>query len=457
MAINTSKELRSQLIYSVFVRNYSEEGRFEAVSRDLERIKALGTDIIWLMPVHPIGKTRRKGSLGSPYAIQDYRSINPEYGTMEDFVSLTDSIHRMGMKVIIDVVYNHTSPDSVLAKEHPNWFYRKQDGSFGNKTGDWWDVIDLDYCNHELWDYQIDTLCMWAKYVDGFRCDVASLVPLEFWQRARVEVARIRPDTIWLAESVHGSFLVNNRSRGIPAWSDSELYQAFDMEYDYDIYDWYLGYLEGKNSLWDYCLHVNLQEQIYPGNYIKTRYLENHDQPRAHFLIPDELCLRNWTAFLFFQKGSTLLYAGQERGCTHCPDLFDKDPVIWHGHGVDGSELDLSPVIRRLADMKKDPLFTDSTYQLNVLQDDTIIGIHTANVWNPDSSLAFDGAVKIGIFPMKGQSMVINLSDIRVKSGQFLNSLIPDGVYENIVDGSNIEICRGRVYTDGRAIIFGFH
>ena len=125
MAQNTSKKLRNQLMYQVFVRNYSEEGTFAAVESDLERIKSLGTDIVWLMPIHPIGKVKRKGSLGSPYAISDYRAINPEFGTLEDFKSFVNSVHAHGMKCIIDVVYNHTSPDSLLSKAHPEWFYHR--------------------------------------------------------------------------------------------------------------------------------------------------------------------------------------------------------------------------------------------------------------------------------------------------------------------------------------------
>lgn len=158
MALDTKKDLRNMVIYSIFVRQYSEEGTFEAVRKDLKRIRSLGTDIIWLMPIHPIGEKNRKGSLGSPYAIRDYRAVNPDLGTMDDFKNLVADIHALGMKCIIDVVYNHTSPDSVLASEHPEWFYHKSDGSFGNRIGDWTDIIDLDYTKLPLWDYQIETL-----------------------------------------------------------------------------------------------------------------------------------------------------------------------------------------------------------------------------------------------------------------------------------------------------------
>ena len=167
MADQTKKELRNKLMYQVFVRNYTEEGTFDGVRRDLDRIRDLGVDIVYLLPIHPIGEKCRKGSLGSPYAISDYRAVNPEYGTLEDFRALAEAIHEKGMKCIIDVVYNHTSPDSVLSAEHPEWFYRKEDGSFGNHVGDWSDIIDLDYTREGLAEYQIETLKMWANRLDS--------------------------------------------------------------------------------------------------------------------------------------------------------------------------------------------------------------------------------------------------------------------------------------------------
>ena len=180
MAHDTDPRLQQQVIYSVYVRNHTPEGTFRAVIPDLDRIRALGTDIIWFMPIHPIGVQGKKGSLGCPYANRDYRTVNPEYGSMEDFRALTDAIHDRGMKVMIDVVYNHTSPDSTLAREHPEFFYRGPDGRPRNRVGDWSDVVDLDYGVPALWDYQIESLTRWAELVDGFRCDVASFVPAAF-------------------------------------------------------------------------------------------------------------------------------------------------------------------------------------------------------------------------------------------------------------------------------------
>ncbi len=423
MAKNTPKNYRNKVMYSVYVRNYSAEGTFEAVRRDLRRIKELGVDIIWFMPIHPIGVKAHKGSLGCPYAIRDYRSVNPEYGTMADFEALVKDIHALGMKCIIDVVYNHTSPDSVLAAEHPEWFIHKADGSLGNRVGDWTDVADLDYSHPQLWDYQIETLKFWAKLVDGFRCDVAPMLPLEFWLRARAEVETVRPGCLWLAESVEPQFIRLTRAMGIPSLSDSEIFQAFDAAYEYDILDEFQGCAEGKVSLADYAAAVDRQEFIYPDNYVKLRYLENHDRPRAKFLIPDQRVLECWTALLYFQKGMTLLYNGQERSAVHRPSLFDKDPIDWSGK-------DLTPLLQRLAVLKKHPLLTDSSYRLAALPNDVLLGTHRKG----ERQL-------VGIFPMSGKSCAVSVS-------------APDGEYCNLVNGAAVEVYAGNGSCAGAPVIF---
>ena len=455
MAKATSKALKNQMMYQVFVRNYSPEGTFKKVEERLDEIKALGTDIIWLMPIHPIGTVKRKGSLGSPYAISDYRAVNLEFGTMEDFKSLVKEIHARGMKCIIDVVYNHTSPDSLLSKEHPEWFYHKEDGSFGNRVGDWTDIIDLDYGNRDLWDYQIETLKMWAEIVDGFRCDVAPLIPLEFWLKARAEVETVRPGCIWLSESVEPGFITYMRGRGITALSDSEIYQAFDLCYDYDVYEKFRAYLAGKGTLAAYAEAIERQEYIYPENFVKLRFLENHDQTRAAFLIPDENALVNWTAFSFFQKGLTLVYAGQEYGAEHTPSLFDKDDVLSEdendirlraqayaveavpdGDGVtatavqrEGAEQELRSLMQKLAGIKRDPLFTDSVYTVKAQEDRFLIAAHEK-----------DGRRAIGVFTVKGGAGYVEVD-------------FPDGVYDNLIGGEKVEVFRGGVSCHGNPII----
>ena len=423
MALNTPKTYRNQVMYSVYVRNHTPEGTFQALRSDLQRIKSLGVDIIWLMPIHPIGKKARKGTLGSPYAISDYRAVNPEYGTMDDFKTLVEDIHSLGMKCIIDVVYNHTSPDSWLVANHPEWFYHKPDGSFGNHVGDWSDIVDLDYTNKDLWDYQIETLKMWAGIVDGFRCDVAPLVPLAFWLKAREEVEKVHPGCFWLSESIEPEFLSYLRGQGLVAHSDSEIFQAFDAAYDYDIFGTFRGYLEGKQPLSAYAEAVTRQESTYPENYVKLRYLENHDVARAAQMIPDETALLNWTAFLYFQKGMTLLYGGQEAGAVHRPGLFDKDDVIWK------SGRDYTDLLRRLSELKQEPLLTDSQYRVTALPRDILLATHEKG-----------GSKLIGIFSVQGNASLVEIG-------------LPDGQYENLLTGDLVEIYGGRMGVDGTPVI----
>ena len=422
MAKNTEISLRNKVIYSVYVRNHTNDGTFNAVAEDLDRIKSLGTDIIWFMPIHPIGVKNKKGSLGCPYANKDYRTTNPEYGTMDDFKRLVEKIHAKGMKCIIDVVYNHTSPDSNLSVEHPEFFYRKSDGNFGNKVGDWSDIIDLDYSNKELWQYQIDSLVMWARIVDGFRCDVASFVPVEFWKQARKAVAKVNPDCIWLAESVHSSFNVFSRKSGIYTASDYELFDAFDMEYDYDIREVFDKYLKGETSLSHYLDMFNYQEAIYPQNYDKMRCLENHDQPRICHYVKNRSDLENYTAFLYFLKGSTLIYAGQEFGCDETPSLFDKD-VFPRNTGID-----LSNLFAKLDTIKKTVLDDDDYFKADADDENDIAILERDN----------NKSKKVGIFSLKSKS-----ADVKVD--------LPDGDYKNEISGETVTVSNGKVHCNGNA------
>lgn len=424
MAKNTEISLRNKVIYSVYVRNHTNDGTFNAVADDLDRIKSLGTDIIWFMPIHPIGVKNKKGSLGCPYANKDYRTTNPEYGTMDDFKNLVEKIHAKGMKCIIDVVYNHTSPDSNLSVEHPEFFYRKPDGNFGNKVGDWSDIIDLDYSNKELWRYQIDSLVMWAKIVDGFRCDVASFVPVEFWKQAREAVAKVNPDCIWLAESVHSSFNVFSRKSGIYTASDYELFDAFDMEYDYDIREVFDKYLKGETTLSNYMDMFNYQEAIYPQNYDKMRFLENHDQPRICHYVKNKSDLENYTAFLYFLKGSTLIYAGQEFGCDETPSLFDKD-VFPRNTGID-----LSNLFAKLDTIKKTVLDDDDYFKADADDENDIAVLERDN----------NKSKKVGIFSLKSKS-----ADVKVD--------LPDGDYKNEISGETVTVSNGKIHCNGNAII----
>lgn len=424
MAFNTDPKLQNQVIYSIYIRSHTQEGTFLSLIPDLDRIRALGTDIIWLMPIHPVGLKGRKGSLGCPYANRDYRTVNPAYGTMDDFCHLVDEIHQRGMKCIIDVVYNHTSPDSVLYVQHPEWFYKTPSGQPGSKVGDWTDVIDLDYTHRPLWDYQIESLCQWARIVDGFRCDVASFVPVAFWLQAREAVEKIRPGCIWLAESVHRSFGCQARREGIYSARDPELYAAFDIEYEYDIREVFDAYLQGKAQLSQYLDLLNFQEAVYPDNYNKLRFLENHDQPRIASSVRAENDLVNYTAMLYFLKGTTLLYAGQEFGDTHLPSLFEQEPIDRH------TGRDFSTLMAKLHTIKQQLGSADSFVASG---DDEK---HIVLMERCGSSGHF-----VGVFSLHSQGGEVALT-------------VPDGSYENLIDGNMVSVRNGCLLCEGSPIVF---
>ena len=414
MAQNTDISLRNQILYSVFVRDYGKNGTFADVEEDLDRIRSLGTDIIWFMPIHPIGKVGRKGSIGSPYAISDYRAVNPDFGTMEDFIRLTEEIRRRGMKCIIDVVYNHTSPDSVLSREHPEWFYRDENGKPKAKVDEWWDIVDLDYANPGLWDYLIETLQFWAQYVDGFRCDVAPFLPLEFWRKARAAVEKVRPGAFWLAESCATHFIQRLRGSGEHCLSDSELYQVFDACYDSDIYDSLSDYLLGKGTLGRYLERLNMQESIYPENYIKLHFTENHDQARTAALVPDLRLRRHLLAFTLFQKGLSFIYNGQEKSASAFANIFEREPIDWTG-------ADMTDVIVKMKKIKSRAIAAGGGFVADELRNGVVRAVYTM------------GKEKlIGLF-------AVGSGPVSVDTG------LPDGLYHDEYSGEDIYVFHGVV------------
>ncbi len=423
MAKGTDVSYRNQMMYCVFLRQFSQDGDFIDLEEALDRLEEMGVGIIWLMPIHPIGEEKRKGTLGSPYANRDYRAINPEYGSLVDFLRLIENIHDRGMKCIIDVVYNHTSPDSIMVDAHPEWFHQDKSGKPAPRVADWSDVVDLDYSSESLREYLIATLCDWAKYVDGFRCDVAPLIPLDFWLEAREAVEEVRPGCMWLAESVEPGFIKMLRKEGIEVLSDGELYQAFDMCYDYDIYNDFVGVVTGSTPLSEYLDLLNRQEVMYPGNYIKLRFLENHDRARAVQLIPDERKRRNWLAFSFFERGTMLIYNGQEVSAKHTPSLFEKDTIDWAG-GEDISEL-----IGALAEMKKDPCFAVGAFDAKEIRKDVVAATYTT-----------DKEKIYGVFSLGSEYGSVKID-------------LPDGEYKNLIDGEMLQVFQGVLETDGEPVV----
>lgn len=350
--------LRNKLIYQVYIRNHTPEGTINALIPDLPRIKELGTSIIHLLPIHPIGEIDRKGEEGSPYAISDYRAVNPKYGTLEDFQNLIAEAHKLDMEIMIDVVYNHTSPDSVLIKEHPEFFYRKANGDFGNKFGEWTDIRDFDFnSGRALYEYLIETLEYWTKMgVDGFRCDVASLIPVELWKEARERIAKINPDHVWLAESIDLEFSKEFRDKGYIVETDHSLFEVFDIQYQYDFWKEQRLYMRGEGTLKEWMTAVQYQDVIYPPSYNKLRFLENHDQVRfmSYGLDP-----AMWHAMIFFLKGTPLIFGGEEFLDPKWPDLFNFSTIL-------RTEGDITELIKTLVKIKSDELFDIGAFYVEV-------------------------------------------------------------------------------------------
>jgi len=422
MAKDSPLSLRNLVIYEIYVRNHGPHGTFLDVENDLERIQALGVDVIWFMPIHPIGQLNKKGSLGCPYSIQNYREVNPEYGTKEDFARLIEKAHRMGLKVMIDVVYNHTAHDSVLVQEHPDWYHQDAQGRPVTTVPDWSDVIDLHHPNPGLSAYLIETLQMWAKFgVDGFRCDVASLLPESFWAEARRRVSEVKPGVLWLAESVHAGFVEYRRSKNLSAISDSEIYRGFDMTYDYDIFPIWQAAVRGGVPAARYLEMLRFQDAIYPANFTKMRCVENHDQLRIMKLAPTREQALAWTAFEAFNRGSFLIYGGQESAAFHTPSLFEIDKVEWKNY-------ELTSFLSALTAIKKDQIMLEGKFTI------TAANPLVQAVWNsPNGSL-------LGIFNVN-----CVVGDITVP--------FPDGEYIDLIEGKPVHIRGGRTIMPESAVI----
>lgn len=352
-------ELKTNIIYQVFPRNYTLEGTFNALETKLDYIKELGSDILYLLPINEIGRVGRKGSLGSPYSIKDYYKINPEYGTIDDFKSLINKTHEKNMKIMIDIVFNHTSRDSVIMNEHPERMYHDKNGNFANKAGDWSDVYDLDFNNEDLINYLVGVIEYYCSLgVDGFRFDVGSLIYSSFYKKLKEMLDAKYPSTILLCESVDSGFISYVRSIGFNALSDAELYMlGFDLLYPYNNFNELRTYLDTKESRYldMYKVLLNYEESYNPSYNLRIRGLENHDQRRLCEYSKNKTLIKNLAAFPVFMKGPMFIYNGLETKADHHLDLFEKD------------QLDLSidiewfNYIKKLIEFKKNKVNLDVT------------------------------------------------------------------------------------------------
>ena len=310
---------KNAAIYEANIRQYSPEGSFKKFEEYLPELKKMGVGVIWIMPINPIGKVNRKGTLGSYYAVADYTAVNPEFGTPEDFHHLVNAIHAQGMKVIIDWVANHTAWDHPWAKTHPEYYIHDAKGNFVPPVPDWADVIKLDYGNAQLRSEMINALKYWiSNYdLDGFRCDVAAMVPTDFWNDARTQLDQIKP-VFMLAEATERDLQEH----------------AFDMTYGWQFKDVWGDIAKGKKNAADLVSYLHGEEAGYNPNSYRMLHTSNHDLNSWEGTEFDRLgdAVETFLVLSNTLKGMPLLYEGQEAGNTKALDFFERDPIIWKDH-----------------------------------------------------------------------------------------------------------------------------
>jgi glycosidase len=327
---------RDPVVYCVSPRAFDPAGTLEAVTRRLPEIRALGATVVWLLPIHPVGVVGRKGRLGSPYAIRDDRAVDPALGTIEDLKALVDEAHRLGLRVLMDAVFNHMAPDHVARAAHPDWFVRDARGRLTRRVADWSDVVDRNFAATGLAESLLDTLAFWVETcgVDGFRCDVAGMVPAEFWRRARERLLAVRPDHLLLAE-----------------WDDPALHRtAFHLTYDWHGYRTLLAAARGRAPVAQATAALTRRAADFPEGAVSLRFVENHDEPRV--VRRFGAAARAVTLVQAMAGGAFLVFNGQEVGARRRPDLFDRDPIDWHPPGAGAARVELGALLEARRDVR---------------------------------------------------------------------------------------------------------
>jgi len=314
--------VKNSVIYEINTRQYSPEGTFKALEADLPRIKALGIDILWLMPIYPIGEKGRKvpegakSSLGSYYSIRDYEAVNPEFGTADDFKSLVDKAHGMGFKVILDWVTNHTARDHKWITEHPDWYKKDAKGNIATPN-DWTDCAQLDYKNIDLRKEMVGSMKFWVKNfdIDGFRCDMAGLVPIDFWEDAHAELQKIKP-LYMLAENQDNPELCNI---------------AFDSNYGWEMHHLMSAITQGKKTANEILRLQSKIDSVLPQRAFKVNFITNHDENSWNGTAKEKFGKgeKSCAVLTYTLPGMPLIYNGQEAGMTKRLRFFAKDTINW--------------------------------------------------------------------------------------------------------------------------------
>jgi len=314
----------SSVVYEMNIRQYSEEGTFAGAEAQLPRLKELGVDCVWLMPMYQIGVEGRKGTLGSYYAISDYKAVNPEFGTMEDFDHFLATAHELGLKVILDWVANQTAPDHVWMSTKPADFYERDEEGNAIWEYDWTDTRSLNYENHELWDAMEDAMRFWLdKGVDGYRCDAAGEMPAEFWQAVMPKLNADYPEAYFLAEAERVNL--------------SDPRETFDANYAWELHHLLNAIAQGAQSVQDLKDYIARDAARFPKEAFRLMFTSNHDENSwSGTEFEREGIFANACAVLSFTlpQGQPLIYTGQEIGLSRRLAFFEKDPITdWSPNG----------------------------------------------------------------------------------------------------------------------------
>jgi glycosidase len=316
-AKKSAEWVKDAIIYEVYLRSFSKEGTLKALESRIPELKKLGANVIWLMPIHPVGKIHRKGLLGSPYSVQDYYAVNPEFGTLEDFKSLIHTLHHHGLKIIIDLVANHTAWDNPMLKEHPEWYTHDASGKIIPPNPDWTDVADLNYDSQELRKYMITMMKYWVRdiEIDGYRCDVAELVPTDFWETAIEELETIKP-VLMLSEGTLPEHHV----------------KAFDLTYSWNMYDVLEKVIRDSTPATIFHDLLITESYQFPRGSLRMRFNTNHDKnawdgPAVEKFTPQGA--KATAVLMFTYPGVPLIYNGEEVGNNKKLGLFEKTDIDW--------------------------------------------------------------------------------------------------------------------------------
>ena len=305
------------VLYEMNVRQLTPEGTLRAAAARLEFLRDLGVDAVWLMPIYPIGEKNRKGTLGSYYSIRDYCAVNPELGTMDDFDDFVAEAHRLGMKVLMDWVANHTSRDARwIAGKPASWYERDASGEPA-VPWDWTDTAKLDYANRDVWEAQTAAMEFWiARHaVDGFRCDMAMLVPIEFWQYAAARLRRVKPDLFLLAEAEQRNLFDDG---------------VFDACYGWEMHHLLNDVAQQRVRVTALRDWLRADRGRYPRSAMRLAFTSTHDENSWNGSKFARMGAARgiMAAFTFVVPGGLpLIYTGQEVGYDHSFAFFDRDPI----------------------------------------------------------------------------------------------------------------------------------